>query len=253
MYVFIFKCAICFLSLCLGVKQVVFGQNGNIRTEKWKIRHSLENRYEGTYEKEVGNPLFELVSMTGYLESYTFDKGQQMQVAFFVNEPIRYRLHAEECMPRVYYWMEDKNVEAKLGWNTFRFWPVDRRLEPFGIVAANLGVLVELEGPGSKKIAPALVYHSSRPNEIQNYIASVRLGRGISKGQFNVYRGMKAEGEALIYRTISEKYGGSCLQLYIETENLDPGWYTIELSVRLRGTLNDRTFTFSFYHQPLQP
>ncbi len=243
------------LTLFLGI---VFQKTSAQRDSAWLKNNDLGNRFEGSYSKEVGNTAIELVSFTGGFEPYEFGKKQALKVKFYLPEGERYFLKAEELRPVQYYWMQDKNTKGKAGWNLFDNWQADARLKQFGVPPDNLGVLVQAGEPGSRKIAPALVFHQSSADSVGSYVAKFRLGQAIQHGGFRVFRGLfdraiPSADSQVHHGKIRSKSGGSFFPVQVPASVLGQkaGWFTLMLELTKVGSDEKILYSFSFYHQPL--
>jgi hypothetical protein len=221
--------------------------------DDWFSKNDRGNRYEGSYSRKVSNPSVNLVSLTAVSPKYEWGKGQQLDVKFYNPLKQEYELHAEELTVTQFYWMQDKKKETAAGWQRFEGWQVDFLLKRLSIDARNLGVLVRLGERGSRKYAPAQVNLAGETAEAKQYVAQLRLGRPTADGSFKVYRGEKKTKENLVLeQKITAKSSGSTFPIVLAfaTIGKEAGWFSVEVNLREKGTLDPFTYSFSFYHQP---
>ncbi|MEO1254380.1 MAG: hypothetical protein AAFY41_05780 [Bacteroidota bacterium] len=239
------------ITLCLVILASAFSQDR--RSAEWKKNNDRKNRYEGTYTRKVSNPSIDLVSLKAYQEEYESSKGHVLKVQFYTPEAMEYRLIAQELRVTRFYWMEAKDTLSIISWNTFQPWPVDYLLRRLRITYQNLGVVAQLLKEGSRKreFAPVYVYHSSSPGRTSYYVAYFHLGRPASGGSYSISSGRhRANAELLQTYPISKKSGGTAFPIRIKTELLESsGWYTVEVNLREKGTLDPFSYSFSFYHK----
>jgi len=185
--------------LIFGISFLILGLTSNVICQpgkKWKARNDKDNRYEGSISKEVaGKPWIKLISFYSFKEEYNSDS--ILKVKFYIHDVPRVYLTAQELENKKFYWMEAKRREWGLGWNEFGPWPVETVLERLRVPVENLGVLVKLFkeqidlGKESGLIAPAVIYHSSPPLEINLYTAFFVPGKTLSGVKYQIYKGCK--------------------------------------------------------------
>lgn len=224
------------------------------RSPDWLTKNDRGNRYEGSYTRKVSNLSIDLLSLTGYFESYEFGKDQTLQIKFYSPEDASFRLKAEELVVTQYYWMQAKENEANAGWNQFGDWPVDYYLKRLSVSHRNLGVLIQYNPDSEiRHFLPAFISHSKGFQEIARYVLQFRLGRAIVDGQYKVFRGKtRAANHLLTSGKISSKSGGTSFPLVIPVEKFKTfqGWISVEVNCRERGTLDPFSYSLLFYHTP---
>lgn len=222
------------------------------RSSAWKEKNDRGSRYEGSYNRLVGNPSIELVSLMRHLEPYSFGQGQTLTARFYSPQAQKYNLKAEELKTTRFYWLEDKQEQAEVGWNHFSDWPVDFLLKRLAIYPNNLGVLVRLGDPGSRTFSPVSLTVGEQIEKLNRYTAQFRLGRSSSGGQYRIYVGQHVSENSLLDQArISVKSTGKPFPITFSADKLpQEGWYTVKVFMREKNTLDDFTYTFSFYHQP---
>ncbi|MEL6192904.1 MAG: hypothetical protein AAFR66_12680 [Bacteroidota bacterium] len=236
--------------LVCGFCTSVFAQKK--QDDAWKQKNKRENRFEGTYTRQVGNPSIELLSFVSGLEPYEFRKGQKLTARFYAPSDTSYFLKSEELRIFKFYWMESNEElsQAEEGWNEFGPWPVDDWLRRLSLTADKLGVLVRLGNWKSRLVLPVEVSHSDNPKEIPFYIAQFRLGRSISGGNFRLYKGReKTTSNVVKTGKVSKKPGGSSFPVVMPKVwfQAKPGWYTLEVALKEKGSFDDFSYSFSFY------
>lgn len=225
---------------------------GQPKSTFFSSKNDKGNRYEGSYEDQVSNPRIELTSFVGNLEPYEFGKGQHLNVEFYSPESRDYTLHAEELKRIKYYWMQDKGKLAKKTWNVFQDWPVDHILKRYQISYRDLAILIRLGKESDQIFAPALVYHSDRPDSLLHYIIQLRLGVSVGPGSWTLYQGKQNKEEnELIKRPTPKQSAGRAFPVFLSHKLLSKGegWYTFEFDAREKGNLRAVHYEFSFYHK----
>lgn len=239
---------------------LIFGSYTSLVAQKkqdddWKKKNKRENRFEGTYTRQVGNPSIELLSFVSGMEPYEFRKGHKLTARFYCPSDTTYFLKAEELRIFKFYWMESSEElsGADEGWNEFGPWPVDDWLRRLSLTADKLGVLVRMGNWKSRLILPVQVSHSDDPKEIPFYIAQFRLGRSISGGNFRLYKGReKTTDNEVKTGKVSKKPGGSSFPIVMPKVwfQKTSGWYTLEVDLKEKGSFDDFSYSFSFYLPP---
>ena len=220
------------------------------RSPDWFQSNDRGNRYEGTYTRKVSNLSIDLVSLTGFVEPYTFGEKQMLKAKFYCPAKASYQFNVEELIVSHFYWMQDKQTAAREGWNTFENWPVDYLLKSLGITHRNLGILVHLDEASARNFVPVLLFHSQAPQEVTRYVAQLRLGRSAADGRYKVYQGENRNAAALLLQgNISAKSGGTTFPLIIPATQLKEGWLSVEVNLREQGSLAPYSYNFRFYHK----
>lgn len=219
--------------------------------QEWYANNDRGNHFEGSYTRKVSNPSIHLVSLATPLPAYSFGQRQQLSVQFFSPEPKAYNLHAEELRVSQFYWLEDKNKQAKTGWNHFGGWHVDYILKRLSIDHRNLGLLIHIGRKNERQFVPARMQISEGPTTPSMYIAQIRLGRPASGGSYRLFRGKsKTRSRQILQQGISQKSSGTVFPIVIPFDvfQKQAGWYTVEINLEESRTGDPFTYSFSFYH-----
>lgn len=219
--------------------------------DDWFAKNDRGNRYEGAYSRKVGNPSVNLVALTASSPKYKLGAGQKLKVAFYSPAVQAFELHAEELLVTQFYWMQVKDIQSAAGWNTFEGWQVDFMLKRLSLESRNLGVLVRLGDRSSRKFAPAQVSLEGETPEIKQYVAQLRLGRAAADGAYKIYRGeSRTKASLILEQKIAAKSSGATFPVVIPVSSLgnQAGWFTVEVNLREKSTLDPFTYSFSFYH-----
>ncbi|MEM8901451.1 MAG: hypothetical protein AAGC85_25300 [Bacteroidota bacterium] len=233
-----------------GLQSPVLAQKK--QDDDWKQKNKRENRFEGTYTRQVGNPSIELLSFVSGLEPYEFREGQELTARFYCPSDTSYFLKAEELRIFKFYWMESNAdlSQAEEGWNEFGPWPVDDWLRRLSLTSDKLGVLVRLGNWKSRLVLPVEVTHSDDPKKNPFYIAQFRLGRSISGGKYRLYKGKEKTTPNMFQAgKVSRKPGGSSFPVVLPKvwfQELS-GWFTLEVALKEKGSFDDFSYSFSFY------
>lgn len=239
------------MGLCLWVGLSM----GQPKSEFFSSKNDKGNRYEGSYNDQVSNPRIELTSFVGSVEPYEFGKGQQLNVEFYSPDASGYTLHAEELKRIKYYWMQGKGKLAQKTWNTFQDWPVDQILRRYKILYRDLAILIRLGKESEQIFAPAIIYHSDRPESFHRYIIQLRLGVSVGKGTWTLYQGKQNNAaNKLISQPTRKQSGGASLPISLPNQALSKGegWYTFEFDAKEKSNLRPVHYEFSFYHKSLK-
>lgn len=239
-------------TICILCFSLLFAQ----RKSNWYKNYDKGNRYEGSYVDLISGGTVDIISLYGGFTPYEFGKGDEIIVNYYAPQKSPRYLKAEELQIVAYYWMEAKREDAQKGWNIFSEWPVDDELRSHGVPSNNLGVLIRLGGSNSRTIAPAWINQSPSSSQNNYYTAYFRLGLGIRRAKFEVYKGnyqdrLMPEGEADYTGIIGRKSGGSYFPVRVPFSTLEDyeGWVTVRLSFQPRyPTDNIPDFEFYFYH-----
>ena len=185
--------------LIFGISFLILGLTSNAICQpgkEWKARNDKGNRYEGSIDKEVASESpIKLVSFYSFKEAFNPDS--ILKVKFYIHDVSRVDLTAQELENKEFYWMEAKRQKWRPGWNEFGPWPVETVLDRLSVPVENLGVLVKLFNEQtdleeeSGLIAPAVIYHSSSPSEINFYTAFFVPGKTLSGVKYQIYKGCR--------------------------------------------------------------
>lgn len=205
---------------------------------------------EGPYTMDVSGTT-ELISLTAGFESYEFGNRTKLKVKVKSPGSGEYFIKAEELTVENFYWFQTKPMSTSAGEKVFSGWEVDRWLRRTSTTKRNLGVLAFYGSKNSREFLPTWVYHTNSPSSARYYIAQVRLGMNVARGNWKVYQGKSKAVTRMVHEgRILEQYGGSCIPLRISTAKLPlKGWYTVEVNLFEKGTLDARQYSFYFYHE----
>jgi hypothetical protein len=224
--------------------------------EDWKRQNDRGNRYEGLIGVPTGNPEIEVVSFTGFRESY--DSESDMKIRFFLpstsspNQSLS--IMAREINIIRQYWMEAKPQEWRpQSWNEFSPWPA-RLLSQEGIPPTNLGVLVSLNnGPnGEKQYLPAFVYHTKSPNPVQQYTLYLRTNKALNRLKYSLYRVSNGGiPNPRIWSTEVEKMAGTPFPVQIDLRGFPEGPMRLVIQRWYAGSIvTPPAYEFNFYYKP---
>lgn len=218
------------------------------RSKAWLKQNDQGEYYEGTYTRQVRNPVINLVSLVSIYEPFDQNKTQQYSVRYFSPDQGEFLLKAEELEVNENYWMQAKDTEVEKGWNQLNGWST-RNLNKYLINPLNLGIIVKSEKEGILKVLPVQAYTDEVEKESDNYTAQFQLGRFISRGKYALYTGFGTENTPLYQGRLKSKSGGKPFPVLIPRRILGAtGWYTFKITIYESGSMNAHTYQFSFYH-----
>jgi hypothetical protein len=141
-----------------------------------------------------------------------------------------------------------------VGWNRFGPWRVDNLLRKLHVTSGNLAFLLKVHADDSDYVLPVMITHSQIEYTPTYYKTLFRLGQGISGGEFRVFpdiiKGSTAVATSVQKGRIFPHVGGSILQISIDLSKLsvEGGWFTTDLLLSERGSLDKIPYRFYFYH-----
>ena len=243
------------LLICWG--SIILSPNDGFaqRDQKWLDKNDRGNRFEGTYSEPNGAPPVEIISFYGSFESYEFNQNQTLNVSFYSPEPSDFFLKAEELTINAFYWMQNKQTEAKKGWNSFSGWKVDNWLGRHKINRANLGVVISLGKPEEKMFSPAFIFRQKKPANSPFYTFLVRLGRDVAFGECRIYEGLyqgiSPDEATLIQETkVGKRKKNTHFPVRIPMDQLSSSgkWYTLKMSFKQDRSTKTFGYTCYFFH-----
>lgn len=211
------------------------------------------NRSEGTRDQLVAGFHVDLLSVRVNFDELIGKLGERLRLRFYLPEAVPAHITVREVENRYYYWLDD--VQPKTPWqkgfgNEFD-WPTNEVMAQLGDLTVNdLGTLVRLgsKEPSSKeRVAPAILYQSKLPAQIQAYEFTFKL-REDSNITVQVLN--EQDKQAVFNKTLDRQIGGEPLRIEWNAAQAPAGSYRLVLSGYVRST-NEKVYQeVSFYHQP---
>jgi len=211
----------------------------------WRANNEFHNRYEGIYNYKVSGYLLELVSFTSHIEE--FDEDDTLKVKFYLKDSLSGLIIARRIDKNQRYIMFPKQTLWIEGWNIFNRWPVGDVLWKLSIGYTNLGVLIRLEDKlyGTGPLAPAIVYSSENPEDMNEYKMTFLPGIDFKAGRYVI----KNKNNSIVQNSfISEQYGGHSFDISFSLNNEGSGWYKLIVELDEKDIMNTIIRKYDFYH-----
>jgi hypothetical protein len=226
----------------------------NILAQKdlWRKGNERKNRYEGRIDIPVGKPELELLSFTGYRESFAGDV--LLKVRFFLPTASPVFIHGRELREQKQYWMESKPAEWQAGkWNEFYPWPTREVINREGIPSSNLGILVRLKKKtvDCRNVAPAFLYHSTLPASVKTYAIHLRPYSNLKKVTYTLYKiindqEVKVKTDSLHGNLIA----GEPFLIKLEVRGLPENLLRLVIQGVYKNKSGGPHLEYKFYHKP---
>lgn len=211
------------------------------------------NRSEGTRDQLVAGFHVDLLSVRVNFDELADKLGERLRLRFYLPEAVPAHITVREVENRYYYWLDD--VQPKTPWqkgfNNEFDWPTGEVMAQLGDLTANdLGTLVRLGAnePSSKeRVAPAILYQSKLPTQIQSYEFTFKLRED---SNINVQVLNEADKQTVFSKKLDRQIGGEALRIVWNAAQAPAGAYRLVLSGYARSN-NEKVYQeVLFYHQP---
>ena len=217
------------------------------RGDSWK---------EGVRPKPVSGYDIELISvLTDYQEPIP-DKPfpNQVKLRFYLDKEQPVFLTVRELDYRTYYWLD--TVEPKTPWaigfqNEF-VWPagpVLKELHP-PLQLYELGALVRLKTETTssiERVAPAVLYHSNPPEQIEGYVFTLKTGED---SRLEARMVEKATGKEVKNQKFRRLRAGRPFSFHWIAKEAPAGSYRLDITGFSLSTNESISQEIHFYHQP---
>ena len=212
------------------------------------------DRFEGIRPKPVSGYNIELISVLVDYQEPTTQLPDQLRVAFHLQSQPAVHLTVREQDYRLFYWLD--KIKPTKPWqanslNEFT-WPTGAVLrhldQPFNIY--ELGVLIRLkkETPAvDEDVAPAILYHTRRPEKIGAYLFTMKIN-GDARLSCKIFRGR--EPTELMTQTFRRIPGGRPFTVRWETGAAQEGQYGLVCDGYFLDSNQHLTQTVRFFHRP---
>jgi hypothetical protein len=221
------------------------------QSAEWLKNHDKKNRYEGLVDQNQASLGWEVRSFTGYKEAYPMDSSTNLIVKYFVLTRDEASVQAQTINSTSYYLMKAKTqyLPATAGWRRFDEWPTGDVLIPNNINSCNLGLVISV-GKGSYRLAPAIIYHSSEPGNIQSYSFDFFTMRSLGAFSFDV---KGAKGYKRAYKHSLGTGDRSTVHLEFDAAMIPEGWTTLRVHAPYANSpIEKLNLEIEFYNMPTQ-
>ena len=153
------------------------------------------DRKEGLKPKNISGYDIELISVLAYREKAP-SVPDRLKVAFYLPGTARPHITVRELNFEKAYWLDEVKRETpwSKGVNEYS-WPTDAVIRPGKINVSRLGVLVRLDRnnvSNNETVAPALFYHSNKPQGVSEYRFTFRAADNATILYYKIYQGKEA-------------------------------------------------------------
>lgn len=220
-------------------------------SERWKRRNDLGNRYEGRVEVLVGRTQLDVVSFSGWRESYEPDESVELEVGFFLPVSGEVTIQARELVDQTQYFMEAKPQEWEVdAWNTFGPWATGDVLSREQIAPSNVGIVISASdgASGDRILMPAFVYHSQLPEVVVAYTLRLRPDSDLRQVR---YRLLTGDEEAAAGKLVDALEAGKPFPIKLEVVGLPEGRLRLELEGKFKNRPAGPKASFEFHHRLL--
>lgn len=212
--------------------------------DAWKRRNDKGNRYEGLVSIPTGNPDLEVLSFTGFFEP--FNRNVNLRVRFFLPGRSNLSIIAHEIEDQKQYLMVAKPQGwTPGGWNEFSPWPSDVVVRE-GISSDNVGVLITIDQ--TNQLAPAFVYYSRAPHNVNSYTMYLRSNKNLSRVLLTLH-GSDSSSRPRTW-PLGAQAADVPFRVNLDTRGFPEGKLTLVIDRDLRGNpQKPPTREYSFYHK----
>ena len=214
------------------------------------------DRHEGIKAKPVSGYDIELISvLVDYQEPFpSTGFPNRVKLRFYLDHDQPVHLTVRELDYRAYYWLD--KVQPSESWhqgfqNEF-VWsadPVLKQLKP-ALHLYELGALVRLQTATSstiETIAPAVLYHTEIPAQIEGYLFTLKTGEDARLMATII---QQATGQGMDVQKFRRKRAGRPFTIQWHSKSSPPGMYMLKISGFSLFTNQSIQKEIHFYHQP---
>lgn len=241
----------CLLRLSLSLLLVAVA--GTVMADDRLKYQKRGNRSEGTRDQLVAGFHVDLLSVRVGFEELADKLGERLRLRFYLPEAVPAHITVREVENRYYYWLD--NVQPKTPWqkgfgNEFD-WPTNEVMAQLGDLTLNdLGALVRLgsnEPNAKERVAPAILYQSKLPAQVQRYEFTFKL-REDSNITVQVLN--EIDKQVVFSKKLDRQLGGEPLRIEWNAAQAPAGAYRLVLSGYVRSNNERVSQEVFFYHQP---
>ncbi len=244
-----------FCGLCLVL--VVLGTPIQFLWAQLDLQYqSRGDRYEGVKPKPVSGYDIELISVLADYQEPVGTKGfpKRVSLRFYLAGDDMVYLTVRELDYRAYYWL-DKVQPAepwKRGFQNVFTWPTDpviNQLSP-KLNFYEIGALIRLNTVTSSSletVAPAVLYHTKLPTQIEGYRFTMKTGEDARLKATIVQQDTGQELDVQLFR---RKRAGRPFTIHWDAKAASSGPYALKVTGFSLSTNQSINKEIHFYHQP---
>jgi len=251
------------LALGVALATPVFAEPQSGWLSRWRTKNDRGNRYEGRIDVPVSGSSLELLSFVGRVERYS--GAVDLNVRFYLPtdeeltcgvtppETSGVKVEARELREDKLYYMESKgDLGWDLGaWNRFGPWETGTVLDREGIQPSNLGVLVKLEKKPWTAVAPAFVYQTQPPMQVESYRVHLRPNATLSQASYKLLGCQDGEPVELAAATLrGDKIAGEPFAIRLDVSEVDAGPLTVRITGQVKNRDKRPSLDVRLYHEP---
>jgi len=215
------------------------------------------DRHEGVKPKPVSGYDIELISVLADYQEPVNPEGfpKRVKLRFYLPGDEEVHLIVRELDYRAYYWLDKVQPATpwKPGFQNVFTWPTDpvlRQLSP-KLDLYEMGALIRLNTDTSSTIetvAPAVLYHTKLPAQIEGYRFTLKTGEDARLIATIIQKDTGQEmGTPQKFR---RKRAGRPFTIQWDAKSALPGLYALKITGYSLSTNQSMTKEIHFYHQP---
>jgi hypothetical protein len=214
------------------------------------------DRYEGVKPKPVSGYDIELISvLADYHESVATESlPNRVTLRFYLDKEDTVHLTVRELDYQAYYWLDRVQPDTpwKPGFQNVFTWPTDSVLNQLSpqLHLYDIGALVRLRTDTAstiEQVAPAVLYHTTVPDQIDGYQFTLKTGED-ARLKASIIR--QENGQEMDVQTFRRKRAGRPFTIHWDAKAASPGWYVLKITGFSLSTNQSITKEVEFYHQP---
>ena len=240
------------LCICL----VFLGAPPSLRAQLDLQYQQRGDRYEGVKPKPVSGYDIELISvLADYQEPHEAEGfPKRVTLRFYLAGDEVVHLTVRELDYRAYYWLDRvKPAEPwEQGFQNVFVWPTDPVLSQLRpkLDLYEIGALVRLNSATSstiENVAPAVLYHTELPDQIEGYRFTMKTGEDARLMATII---QQDTGQEMDVQKFRRKRAGRPFTIQWKTKDASPGLYALKITGFSLSTNQSITKEIHFYHQP---
>lgn len=218
------------------------------------------DHYEGIKPKPVSGYDIELISVLVDYQEPLGTKGfpNRVKLRFYLDRDETVHLTVRELDYRAYYWLDKVQPDEpwKPGLHNVFTWSaasvidsLNKQLKP-RLALYELGALVRLDTSTSstiENVAPAVLYHTEPPAQIEGYRFTMKTGED---ARLMATITEQATGQNMDTQKFRRKRAGRPFTIQWNAKSSPPGLYTLNITGFSLSTNQSINKEVHFYHQP---
>ena len=214
------------------------------------------DRYEGVKPKPVSGYDIELISvLADYQEPVVTESlPNRVTLRFYLEKEDTVHLTVRELDYRAYYWLDKVQPDKpwKPGFQNVFTWPTDSVLNQLRpqLNLYDIGVLVRLRTDTASTIehvAPAVLYHTTVPEQIDAYQFTLKTGED-ARLKATIIR--QENGQKMDVQTFRRKRAGRPFTIHWDAKAAPRGAYVLKITGFSLSMNQSIIKEVQFYHQP---